>query len=455
MDIFSLFLVAFLILLTAFFVAAEFAIVKVRRTRIDQLIEEGNGKALSVRKVLSNLDGYLSAIQLGITMTSLVLGWLGEDTVDHLLHPLFNYLNLNETVSSTLSFILAFSTITFLHVVLGELAPKTIAIHKAEQISLMLAKPLIFFNKVMYPFIWLLNGSARLVTRVFGLKAAPEHEMAHTEEELRLILSESFKSGEINQSEYRYVNKVFEFDDRIAKEIMVPRAEMTCLYLNKSFEENLEIITSEKYTRYPVVEEDKDHIIGMVNVKEIFYDLMAGVKKPFKSYLRPLLSVIETMPIQEMLVKLQKEQAHMAVLMDEYGGTAGIVTVEDILEEIVGEIRDEFDTDETPMILKVGPKQTILDGKVLISEVNDLYGIEIDDSDLDTIGGWILSQNPEVKEGEIISFAGLQFEVLEIDGHQVKRIQVHKEEQSKESLDIYTPEVKGDSLVRMEKEQTF
>ncbi|WP_062236820.1 hemolysin family protein [Fictibacillus sp. FJAT-27399] len=432
MDIFKLFVVALLIVLTAFFVAAEFAIVKIRRTRIDQLVEEGNKKAIAVRKVLLNLDGYLSACQLGITITALGLGWLGEGTLHHLLQPVFEQLSLSPALTKTVTLILAFAIITFLHVVLGELAPKTFAIQKAEEISLMLSGPLILFYRVLYPVIWVLNGSARLLTKMFGLSAVSEHEMAHSEEELRLILSESYKSGEINQSEYSYVNKVFEFDDRIAKEIMVPRTEIVCLSINKSIEENLSIITSEKYTRYPVVDEDKDHVVGMVNVKEIFYDLMSGVEKSLESYLRPILTVIETIPIQETLVKLQKQQVHMAVLMDEYGGTAGLLTVEDILEEIVGEIRDEFDTDETPMILKVTPRVTVLDGKVLISEVNDLYGLDIDDSDLDTIGGWMLSQNSDIVEGDEIEYEGLIFKVVEIDGHQIKRIEVSKIEISKD-----------------------
>ncbi|MGG1571907.1 hemolysin family protein [Fictibacillus sp. NRS-1165] len=442
MDIFKLFLVALLIVLTAFFVAAEFAIVKIRRTRIDQLVEEGNKRAVAVRKVLLNLDGYLSACQLGITITALGLGWLGEDTLHHLLQPVFEQFSLSPALTKTVTLILAFAIITFLHVVLGELAPKTFAIQKAEEISLMLSGPLIMFYRVLYPIIWLLNGSARLFTKMFGLSAVSEHEMAHSEEELRLILSESYKSGEINQSEYSYMNKVFEFDDRIAKEIMVPRTEIVCLYINKSIEENLAIITSEKYTRYPVVDEDKDHVVGMVNVKEIFYDLMSGVEQSLESYLRPILTVIETMPIQETLVKLQKQQVHMAVLMDEYGGTAGLLTVEDILEEIVGEIRDEFDTDETPMILKVTPRVTVLDGKVLISEVNDLYGLEIDDSDLDTIGGWMLSQNSDIVEGDEIEHEDLIFKVVENDGHQIKRIEVSKLEIAKELEGaVKTPEL--------------
>lgn len=213
MDIINLVLIAILIALTAFFVATEFAIVKVRSTRVDQLIEEGTRNAISAKKVISNLDEYLSTCQLGITVTALGLGFLGEPTVENILHPLLNQLNLPNSASHALSVAIAFSFITFIHVVVGELAPKTLAIQKAEQVTLLVSKPLIAFNKVMYPFIWVLNGSARTLTRMLGLKAVSEHDLAHTEEELRIIVSESYKSGEINQSEFKYVNKIFEFDD--------------------------------------------------------------------------------------------------------------------------------------------------------------------------------------------------------------------------------------------------
>ncbi|MBB4074633.1 CBS domain containing-hemolysin-like protein [Anoxybacillus voinovskiensis] len=427
-------MVAGLIAVTGFFVASEFAIVKVRASRIDQLISEGNKRAVAAKKVISSLDEYLSANQLGITITSLGLGWLGEPTVEKLLLPLFERIHLSPSLAHVLSFAIAFGSITFLHVVVGELAPKTLAIQKAEAITLFTAKPLILFYKVMYPFIWLLNTSARIVTSVFGLKPASEHELAHSEEELRLILSESYKSGEINQSEYKYVNNIFRFDDRVAKEIMVPRKEIVALDIHHSVEEYLDIIKEEKYTRYPVIDGDKDHVLGLVNVKEIFTDLVTNPaeKKELKDYVRPIIQVIESIAIHDLLVKMQKERIHMAILVDEYGGTSGLVTVEDILEEIVGEIQDEFDVDETPLIQKVDETHTILDGKVLISEVNDLFGLAIDDTDVDTIGGWILTEYYDIKEGDTIDVDGYSLKVIEMDGHHVKTIEVTKKEIQRE-----------------------
>lgn len=432
MEIINLITVAILIALTAFFVATEFAIVKIRTTRIDQLVAEGNKQAIAARTVVTNLDEYLSACQLGITITALGLGWLGEPTVEHLLHPLFVQLQLSESVSSILSFIIAFVLITFLHVVIGELAPKTLAIQKAEAVTLRFAKPIMFFYKIMYPFIKTLNGSARLLTGLFGLKPASEHELAHSEEELRLILSESYKSGEINQSEFKYVNNIFQFDDRIAKEIMVPRVEMVTLDKSETVQGSIGVVTEENYTRYPVVDGDKDHIVGMVNMKEVLTDFVNGKQDgTIEQYIRPVIQVFESLAIHDLLLKMQKERVHMAILMDEYGGTSGLVTVEDILEEIVGEIRDEFDDDEVPDIKKVDENKTILDGKVLIEEVNDLFGLNINDEDVDTIGGWVLSEKMEVNKGDEVLVDSYRFKVLEVDGYHVKSLEVVKVEDQK------------------------
>ncbi len=429
MDIFNLVLIAILIALTAFFVTSEFAIVKIRSSRIDQLIEEGNSKAVTAKRVISNLDEYLSACQLGITITALGLGWIGESTIEHLLGPVFLSLDIPESATQILSVAIAFATITFLHVVVGELAPKTLAIQKAEWITLNVSRPLILFYKVMYPFIWVLNGSARIVSSIFGLKPVSENEIAHTEEELRIILSESYKSGEINQSEFKYVNKIFEFDNRIAKEIMVPRTEIVSLSKDDTLETFLKVIREEKFTRYPIIDGDKDHIIGLINIKEIMTDLIGNEKlsqQTLDTYTRPIIRVIETIPIHDLLVKMQKERMHMAILIDEYGGTSGLVTVEDILEEIVGEIRDEFDMDEVPMVRKVKENHYIIDSKVLVSEVNDLLGIDIDDEDIDTIGGWILTENYEAKEGDIILHDSFSFKILDMEELHIKYIEVKK-----------------------------
>ncbi|WP_026584529.1 hemolysin family protein [Bacillus sp. J33] len=429
MTILNVILLFFLIALTAFFVASEFAIVKVRTSRIDQLISEGNTKAYSAKRVISNLDEYLSACQLGITITALGLGWLGEPTIERLLRPVFESLNLQASIAHILSFVIAFAVVTFLHVVIGELAPKTFAIQKAEAIALAFSRPLIWFYRLMYPFIWILNGSARIVTGLFGLKPVSEHEIAHSEEELRIILSESLKSGEINPSEFKYVDRIFEFDNRIAKEIMVPRTEIVSLPEEYSLSEILDVILDERYTRYPVTSGDKDNILGIINVKEILTDCVRKQcedDKPLLQYIKPVIRVIETIPIHDLLLKMQKERSHMAILLDEYGGTAGLVTVEDILEEIVGEIRDEFDTDELPLVQKLDEGHFILDAKLLISEANDLLGTHLSEEEVDTIGGWILTQKYDLVQGDVVEEEGYKFIIKEIDGHHISYIEVIK-----------------------------
>lgn len=430
MDTVKLLGIVLLIALTAFFVAAEFAIVKMRASRVDQLVAEGKPGALAAQRVTTRLDEYLSACQLGITITALGLGWIGEPTVEKLLHPLFDRFELASSLSAVLSFAIAFAIVTFLHVVVGELAPKTVAIQKAEEVTLALAVPLIWFYRIMYPFIWVLNGSARFITGLFGLKMASEHDAVHTEEEWRMLLSESYKSGEINQNELKYVNNIFEFDERLAKEVMVPRTEMVSLSIDDSLEGVLSVIKEEKYTRYPVIDGDKDNVVGMVNFKEILSVAVKGKPlpqvQPLRQFVKPVIRVFENMLIHDLLVKMQKERTHMAILIDEYGGTSGLVTVEDILEEIVGEIRDEYDTDEIAEVRKVKDGHYLFSAKVLISEVNVLLGTELNDEDVDTLGGWFLTEKIDTALHDTILADEWMFTIIEMEDHHILYIEAKK-----------------------------
>ncbi|MFB8424900.1 hemolysin family protein [Priestia megaterium] len=432
MDIVNLLLIAALIGLTGFFVATEFAIVKVRSSRIDQLVAEGKKGAASAKKVISHLDEYLSACQLGITVTAMGLGVLGEPTVERLLHPIFVEFNLNQSLTHILSFGIAFIVMTYLHVVVGELAPKTFAIQKAEAVTLLFAPAIILFYKVMYPFIWVLNGSARLLVGLFGLKPASEHELAHSEEELRLLLAESYKSGAINQSELTYVNNIFEFDERLSKEIMVPRTKMLTTSENDTIKSFLEVAVLEKYTRYPVtIGADKDRIVGFINLKEVLSDKVFNNnlhKDLVHDYVKPVIQVIETTPINQLLKQMQQEQIHMAILLDEYGGTAGLVTVEDILEEIVGEIHDEFDADEVVNAQKVKDNHYIFSGQILLQEVNMMLGIDISNEDIDTLGGWILSQKVDAQTNEKFFYNEFEFCVKEFKGRHIQTIEAVRKE---------------------------
>ncbi|GED33268.1 hemolysin family protein [Brevibacillus centrosporus] len=421
---FNLVMVVLLVFLNGFFVATEFAVVKVRESRIAQLVAEGNSKAADVEKLLHNLDAYLSACQLGITLASLGLGWLGEPAVAHLLYPVFRYFGLNETLISSISIIIAFSVITFLHIVLGELAPKTMAIQKTEMIVLAVAKPIMWFHKIMYPFIHLLNWSASRFLALFHISMEP-HQEAHTEEEIRILVNESHKSGLIDNTEMMLVDNIFDFSETMAREIMVPRTDMVVLNIRDPFEENVRLVQNGRYTRYPVVDGDKDHVVGSLHIKDMLTGLLEGEQRDLESLMRSVLTVPETISISRLLTMLQKQRGQMAIIIDEYGGTAGLVTLEDIMEEIVGDIQDEFD-DERP---EVERRDNILslDGRMLLEEVSDYLDIDLESSEVDTLAGWIYMQfdhSPRV--GDMVRQGNYQFIVGEVDHYRITRVIVKK-----------------------------
>lgn len=420
----DLVLIFALVFLNGFFVAAEFAMVKARGSRIDSLVQEGHKKAKVASHLMDHLDAYLSACQLGITLTSLGLGWIGEPAIARMLAPLFETMSLNENLVHPISFIIGFSLITMLHVVLGQLAPKSVAIRKAEMVTLWTATPLIYFRKAMSPFIWVLNGLAGMLLKPFGIDNSEVSSSAHTEEEIRILVKESHKSGLIDKTELTLMDNIFDFAETNAREIMIPRTEMSCLYGNLSFEENKTIALREMHTRYPVCEKDKDNIIGFVHIKDL-------LKVPDNSILdirdlmRPMTTVPESMPISTLLKLMQKRKSQIAILIDEYGGTSGLVTLEDIMEEIVGEIQDEFD-EERPDVEQRDDSTYSINGMMLIEEVNSFFGLDISTDDYDTIGGWIYSQieNPPKKNQFVISEEGFRFTIEETDYLRISRIAV-------------------------------
>lgn len=421
----NLLLVLFLVLLNGFFVAAEFSLVKVRQTRLTQLVSEGNRRARFAQKVTSQLDAYLSACQLGITLASLALGWMGEPAIASLIvEPLLGRFQLEPALIHTISFAIAFGIITFLHIVIGELGPKSLAIQKAEATSLWVAAPLMFFYKLSYPAIWLLNNTANFLLRRIGIEPASEKDLAHTEEEIRLLVNESHKSGHIDQTEMALVDNVFEFSERLAREIMIPRIDMICLYDDNSFEENLEILQKSRHSRFPVAHEDKDRIVGFVHASDFYLSALNSGSADLKSFLRPVLTVPESMEISHVLRLMQKRRSQLAIVIDEYGGTAGLITMEDILEEIVGEIQDEFDENERPDI-ETANNALSVSGKTLLSELSDYIPIEIHSDEVDTVGGWIYSQlNEEVAEGKSVSFENYLFTITELENHRINRVDI-------------------------------
>lgn len=416
-------LIILLVLLNGFFVSVEYAMVKVRSGRIDNLIEEGSKRALKAKKIVHNLEGYLSACQLGITLASLALGWLGQPAIAKLIGPLLGSIGFGVTTVNVISLIIALMFITILHIVLGELAPKTIAVNKAEAVLLLTSGPMNMFYKIMYPVIWIVNGMARGLLRIFRLSPASELGTAHTEEEIRIIMQESNKSGLIDNTEMDLVDNIFEFVDTMAREIMIPRTEMICLNNNLSAEENLEIAFDGMRTRYPVCNGDKDHILGFIHIK----DLIKDSAQSYQKVIRPILTVPESIQISALLKVMQRAKTQIAILIDEYGGTSGMVTLEDIMEEIVGEIQDEFD-EERPGVETLSEDEHSIDGLMLIEEINDLLGLHMETEDYDTIGGWLYSKlevSPPQK-GQSVEFDNHLFIVDETENKRISRIKLLK-----------------------------
>lgn len=435
--IFNIIVVFFLVALNGFFVASEFSIVKVRPSRLDALIKEGNRRAVHAKKVTEHLDAFLSVTQLGITIASLGLGWIGEPTVAQIMHPVFQLLNLSPQMEHTLAFVVGFSVITALHIVLGELVPKSLSIQRTEEIVLFVSWPLLLFDKLMYPAVWILNHVANWVLRRLGVEAASEAEEAHNEEEIRILMEESHKHGYIDKTELTYLDNVFDFSDRRASDIMVPRTDMVCLYLDEPVEENIKTALNERMTRYPICQEDKDHIVGFLHIKDLLRDLNAGTMPDLRALARDVLLVPESLPISKLLRMLQKHRSQLAILIDEYGGTAGMVTVEDILEEIVGEIQDEFD-EERPEVEDKGSKTYSVDGKMLLDDVNDFFELELDTENCDTIGGWVYAQiDYPPKVGQKVKTDAAEFTVEEVDKMRITRVRIqllHEPENIHEEL---------------------
>lgn len=413
--------------LTAFFVAAEFAVVKIRKSRIDQLIEEGNNKAVIAKKVVSDLDYYLSACQLGITITAIGLGAFTKPYVKQLMYPVFEWLNTPETLMNILSYGIALAVVSYLHVVIGEMAPKTLAIQFSEKVTLLLAPSLYYFGKVMYPFIKALNGTSRFLLRAVGVKAASE-DQAYSEEELKIIMAQSFQGGEIDKQELEYMENVFAFDERVVKDVMVPRPELVAIDKDMDAKEIISILDEHNYTRYPIVEDnDKDKIIGFVNANRLLSRIVTNRQANLTDFVRTIPFIFEQIPIQNALLRMQEERVHIAVVIDEYGGTAGILTMEDILEELVGEIRDEFDADEVDEIRKTAENEYTINSRVLLEDLEDRFGLDFDDSEeIDTIGGWALHAGlkivSEVTEGLEIQQDNHLWIIGEVENYHIKEI---------------------------------
>ncbi|MEI5994648.1 hemolysin family protein [Candidatus Enterococcus mansonii] len=418
-----------MIVITAFFVASEFALVKIRMSRLEQLKKEGVKNADLAIHVTHHLDAYLSTSQLGITLTGLIIGWVGEGSVAALLHPLLGDLPISGALSSTISVVLGFVIVTYVVVVVGELFPKSYSIAKPEKVVLAIVKPLHYFYKVMYPFIWLLNHSAAKLGQLFGIQLVSEGEETLTQEELLYVADDSYKKGELTKEEYQYLENVFEFDDTLAKDIQVDRTSMKVFEADETVEQAIQHSLKQGHSRYPIIQESKDNVLGYVTLPALIKESFVNDQKKVSELVEEPIIVLATVPIKTLLTMMRKERKHIAILKDEYGGTTGMVTIEDILEELVGDIRDETDL-ENALIAKEADHTYIVSGKITLDDFQRYFKLKIpvfEESAMSTLAGFIVEQqNNQIVVGDQIMVDEFTFEVMDYEHAHIDYFKVTK-----------------------------
>ncbi len=421
--------VLILVFINGFFVAAEFALVKIRDTQLDPLIAKGHRRAKITRWVLQNLDTSLSAAQLGITLASLVLGWIGEPVFAELLQPLYRLLHLeSDSLQHGISFVVGLSAITFLHIVVGEQAPKWMAIQNSLPTSLWVAQPLVWFQKITYPFIWVLNHSSLWILRLLGIESGGETEMVHSEEELRLLFASTQKHSGGSALGKEIVLNALDLSHRIAREVMRPRQEIVVLDTEASMAECLDIAEKSRYSRFPLCEQgNPDKTLGVVHFKDLFaLRLKAKTGAELMPVARKLIYIPETSRLEKLLQLFLERKLHLAIVVDEYGGTVGMITLENILEELVGQIQDEFDQ-EKPLLTKTEENTWEIDGAWPLHELAQLVGEPLDEEGVSTVSGWVTHKRGGFpKEGDVIELPEYEVRVKEIDGLRVAKINLTK-----------------------------
>ncbi len=416
-----LFLALFCVFLNGFFVLSEFSIVKIRKSKLEEFVSQNKTNAKLALHMYNNLDTYLSATQLGITLSSLALGWLGESSVAVLLDKLLINFNLNQVAIHSMSVVISFIFITLLHVVLGEIVPKSIAIAKTESVVLWIAKPLYLFRIIFAPFILTFDFLSLSILKLIKIKT--NENLAHSEEEIKFIASESQKSGVLDEFETEIIQNAVDFSDIVAKEIMTPRKDMICLNKGLTYEDNLKIVHEFKHTRFPFIDSSKDNILGMIHIR----DLLDDDGRNLNNCVRKVLFVPENISISKVLLQMNKEQIHTAIVIDEYGGTAGLLTMEDIIEELVGEINDEHDKKELE-VKQINDNVFIVNGRLDIESVEDLLGIKYDDELEElTIGGYVFNRLGHVpSEKERCEDEFCFYEVKQMQSNSIKSLKIIK-----------------------------
>ncbi len=437
--IFNLFVIVFLLFSNGFFVASEFAMVKVRKTRIEQLVNEGNHNAKIALEAIKDLDKFIAAVQLGVTISSIGLGWVGEGTLARIIEPLFVFLpGISQNIAThTVSVSASFALITFMHVVIGELIPKSIALEYPEQTSLVIARPMQWISFLFTPFIWMLNGFGNSILNLFHVPHKHKSSLVHSTEELNMLVDASYNGGVLNETEKNILHNAFKFSDLTAKQVMVPRTDMVCIPNDMSIEELSKLAAENQYTRYPVYDEDIDHITGLIHVKDLFSLSINDEVCPLKMLEREIMLVPETITMDKLVLEFKKRKSQMAIVVDEFGGTSGLITVEDVLEEIFGDVQDEFDEEEEICdIVEVEPNHYVANAMVRLDELAEFFGMkEIDDEDIETIGGLVVKLLGRIAEvNDTVTFENLTFIVKEVEGARITKLEIFRSvEESKDS----------------------
>ena len=433
-DIFiNIFVILFLLFVNGFFVAAEFSLVKVRKTRLEQLCNDGNSNAQIALKLVNNVNKMLAAAQLGVTIASIALGWVAEATMVQLVTPIIRFIPLGEITVHAVAIPVAFLLVTYFHVLLGEQLPKCLALKHTENLALMIAPPMSLFIALFKPFVWTLQVSGDWILKL--LHADKEDaSLVHSTEELDMLVDASYNEGVLNETEAEMLHNMFKFSDLMAKQVMIPRTDMICVPEDITYEEINKLALENGYTRYPVYEKENiDKIIGFLHVKDLYAIAMTKEEYSLPALLRPILLVAETMTLDNLMMEFKKTHIQMAVVVDEYGGTAGLITLEDVLEEIIGEVQDEFDEEEEGVnIEELGDNKYLANAMMRMDELAEYFGLNaeiLEEDDVETIGGLVVKLLGRIAEiGDTVSFKGLTFTVKEVDGARITQLEIIKEQ---------------------------
>ena len=428
----NIFIILFLLFVNAFFVAAEFSLVKVRKTRLEQLCNEGNSNAKKALKLVNDVNRMLAAAQLGVTIASIALGWVAESTIVQIIEPFINIFthSAGKMSAHIIAVPISFILVTYFHVLLGEQLPKCISLRHPETLSLLIATPMDMFITLFKPFVWLLEVSGNKILAACHANSE-DASLVHSTEELDMLVDASYNEGVLNETEAEMLHNMFKFSDLMAKQVMIPRTDMVCIPNDISYEELTKETLGNQYTRYPVYEDNIDKILGFIHVKDLYTLAMTKDTFSINKLIRPLILIPETMTLDNLIIEFKKRHCQIAGVIDEYGGPSGLITLEDVLEEIIGDVQDEFDEDAEADIKEIGENTYLANAMMRIDEFVEFLGLkesQFEEDDVDTIAGLVVKLLGRIAEvGDSVSFNGLTFTVKEVDGARITKLQVYRE----------------------------